>query len=75
MSSCSDTIKHYILQQEKTKENMNKLSKECPDKVLKFLLQKESTTTINKLIDCSWTDTFDKKYILKITKKTCKELN
>ena len=74
MSSCSDTIKYYILQQEKTKENMKKLSKECPDKVLKFLLQKESKTTINKLIDCTWTDTFDKKYILKIMKKRCEDL-
>ena len=54
---------------------MNNLSKECPDKVLKFLLKSESKNTIDKLIDCSWTDNFDKKFIKKILLKTCDELN
>ena len=74
MPSCSETIKLYIMQQEKIKENMNKLLEECPDKVLKFLLQKESNTTLNNLINCTWTDSLDKKYIQKIIKKTCNNL-
>lgn len=73
--SCSQTINYYLKEQEIIKQNMNNLSKECPDKVLKFLLKSESKNTIHKLIDCSWTDYFDKKFTQKTLLKTCDELN
>ena len=31
---------------------MEKLKDKCPDKVLNFILSKESKTTINRLKDC-----------------------
>lgn len=75
MLSCSESFKYYLIQQEIIKQNMNNLSKECPDKVLKFLLQSESKNTIDKLIDCSWTDYFDKKFIKKTLLKTCDDFD
>jgi hypothetical protein len=74
MPTCNETFAYYLLEQEIIKKNMSKLSKECPDKVLKFLLQGESTTTISKLVDCTWADHSDKKHISKILKKTCEAL-
>ena len=74
MSSCSETFKYYLIHQEIIKQNMKKLSDECPDKVLKFLLNKESNSTKKSLVDCTWTDFYDKKYFSKILKKTCNDL-
>ena len=74
MSSCSESIKDYLYSQEKIKKNMSKLKNECPDKILNFILSRESTTTIKKLIDCTWSDFFDKKHLSKITKLKCKDL-
>ena len=74
MSSCSESIEDYLYTQEKIKKNMTKLKDECPDKVLRFMLSRESTTTIKKLIDCTWSDFSDKKHLSKITKLKCGEL-
>lgn len=74
MSSCSNSIEDYLYAQEKIKKNMSKLKDECPDKVLKFMLLRESTSTIKKLIDCTWSDFSDKKHLFKITKLKCKDL-
>ena len=40
---------------------MSKLKNECRDKVLSFILSRESTSTIKKLIDCTWLNFFNKK--------------
>jgi len=74
MSSCSESIEDYLYAQEKIKKNMSKLKKECPDKVLNFILSRESTSTIKKLIDCTWSDFSDKKHISKISKMKCRDL-
>jgi hypothetical protein len=74
MSSCSESIKDYLFTQEKIKNNMIKLKDECPDKVLQFMLSRESKTTIKKLIDCTWSDFTDKKYLLKLIKQKCEDL-
>ena len=74
MSCCSESIKDYLNAKEKIKNNMSKLKDECPDKVLKFMLSKESTNTIKKLIDCTWSDFFDKKHLFKIIKFKCEDI-
>lgn len=74
MSSCSESIEDYLYAQEKIKKNMLKLKDECPDKVLSFILSRESTNTIKKLIDCTWSDFSDKKHILKLLKIKCDDL-
>lgn len=74
MSSCSESIEDYLYAQEKIKKNMSKLKNECPDKVLNFMLSRESTTTIQKLIDCTWSDFSDKKHIFKLLKIKCEDL-
>ena len=74
MSSCSESIEDYLYAKEKIKKNMSKLKEECPDKVLNFMLQKESENTIKKLIDCTWSDFSDKKHISKISKMKCRDL-
>lgn len=74
MSSCSESIEDYLYAQEKIKKNMSKLKDECPDKVLRFMLSRESTSTIKKLIDCTWSDFSDKKHLSKITKLKCEDL-
>ena len=74
MSSCSESIEDYLYAQEKIKKNMSKLKEECPDKVLSFILSRESTSTIKKLINCTWSDFSDKKHISKISKMKCGDL-
>ena len=74
MSSCKESIKDYLYFQEKIKQNMQKLQDKCPEKVLKFLLTKESQTTHNKVIDCTWSDYLDKKYLIKVLKNRCEDL-
>jgi hypothetical protein len=74
MSSCGESIEHYLYSQEKIKKNMSKLKDKCPDKVLNFILSKESKTTINRLKDCTWSDNSDKKQIFRLLKKTCDDL-
>ena len=74
MSSCGESIKDYLYDQEKIKKNMIKLKDECPDKVLNFMLSRESKHTIKKLIDCTWSDFSDKKHLLRITKLKCGDL-
>ena len=74
ISSCSISIKDYLLAQEIIKNNMKNIQKECPEKVLKFLLTTESQNTINKLVDCSWSDSIDKKHMIKLLKTKCDQL-
>ena len=45
------------------KYGRQKAKRQNLDKVLKFMLLKESLTTIDRLIDCSWSDLADKKYL------------
>ena len=42
MSPCDEGIKDYLYAQEQIKKNMSKLKDECPDKVLRFMLSRES---------------------------------
>ena len=74
ISSCSISIKDYLLAQEIIKNNMKNIQKECPEKVLKFLLTTESQNTINRLVDCSWSDSIDKKHMIKLLKTKCDQL-
>ena len=74
ISSCSISIKDYLLAQEIIKNNMKNIQKECPEKVLKFLLTTESQNTINKLVYCSWSDSIDKKHMIKLLKTKCDQL-
>ena len=75
MNDCIESFETYLLSQEYIKNNMKKLSKECPDKVLKFMLKKESSETFNKLINCSFSDSLDKKYFEKLLINTCDKLS
>lgn len=74
MSSCRENIEHYINCQETIKENLKKLKEECPDKVLNFLLKNEAQTTKDRLINCTWADNIDKKYLYKLLVRTCDKL-
>jgi hypothetical protein len=74
MLDCSESIKDYLYAQEQIKKNMSKLKDECPDKVLKFMLSRESKHTIKKLIVCTWSDFSDKKHLSRITKLKCGDL-
>ena len=51
----------------KNKKEYVKIKDKCPDKVLRFMLSRESKHTIKKLIDCTWSDFSDKKHLSKIT--------
>ena len=73
-SLCKDSIENYLNAEEKLKQNMSKLSNECPDKVLNFLLKTESKSTKDKLMICTWTDNIDKKYLQKLLIKKCDDL-
>lgn len=74
MSPCKDSIQDYLYFQEQIKQNMQKLQDKCPNKVIKFLLARESQTTLNKMINCSWSDSMDKKYLSKLLKIKCEDL-
>lgn len=74
MSPCKDSIQDYLYFQEQIKQNMQKLQDKCPDKVIKFLLARESQTTLNKMINCTWSDSMDKKYLSKLLKIKCEDL-
>lgn len=74
MSSCKESIQDYLYFQEQIKQNMQKLQDKCPEKVLKFLLAKESQTTLNKVKDCTWSDSLDKKYLIKVLKNRCEDM-
>ena len=62
MNDCKESIISYLMLQEHIKNNMKELSKECPDKVLKFMLLPEYKETSSKLSDCSFADVLNKKY-------------
>ena len=72
--SCQETIIEYLNLQEKIKNNMKKIEKECPEKVLKFILSKESRSTYGKLVNCTWLDSIDKKSLRKVIKIKCEDL-
>ena len=74
MLPCDEGIKDYLYAQEQIKKNMSRLKYQCPVTVLNFMLQKESENTIKKLIDCTWSDHLDKKFLLKINKLKCEDL-
>ena len=75
MNDCKESLETYLLSQEYIKNNMKNLSQECPDKVIKFMLKKESNETLNKLINCSFSDSLDKKYFEKLLINTCDKLS
>ena len=74
MSPCKDSIQDYLYFQERIKLNMNEIKDKCPEKVIKFLLARESQTTLNKMINCTWSDSMDKKYLSKLLKIKCEDL-
>ena len=61
MTDCSISIAEYFAYQEAIKYKIHDLKDECPLDVLKYLLKRESTSGMNRVIDCSYTDTLDKK--------------
>ena len=71
---CRESIETYLYIQGKIKDNMTNLAKECPEKVIKFLLEKESAKTIDNLKNCTWSDSSDKKTLLKLLTDKCKNL-
>lgn len=68
MTDCSKSIVEYFAYQEAIKYKLYDLKDECPIDVLKYILRKESTNRMNKVIDCSYTDTLDKKRYIEYTK-------
>ena len=75
MTDCSISIAEYFAYQEAIKRKLHGLKDECPKEVLNFLIKKESTSRMNKVIDCSYTDTLDKKRYIEYTKlSSCKSL-
>ena len=75
MTECSISIAEYFAYKEAINHKLRGLQDECPLDVLKYLLKPESITRINKVIDCSYTDTIDKKRYVEFTKlNSCKSL-
>lgn len=75
MVDCSISIVEYFAYQEDIKHKLHGLKNECPLDVLKYLLRRESTSRMNRVIDCSYTDTLDKKRYIEYTKlDNCKSL-
>ena len=75
MTDCSISIAEYFAYQEAIKKKLRGLQDECPVDVLKYLVKRESVTRMNKVIDCSYTDTLDKKRYVEFTKlDSCKSL-
>ena len=75
MTDCSISIAEYFAYQEAIKYKIHDLKDECPLDVLKYLLKRESTSRMNRVIDCSYTDTLDKKRYIEYTKlNSCKSL-
>lgn len=68
MMDCSMSIMEYFAYQEAIKDKLHGLKNECPMEVLKYLLKKESKTRMNRVIDCSYSDTLDKKRYIEFTK-------
>ena len=75
MADCKESIESYLISQEHIKNTMKHLSKECPDKVLKFMLTAESQETFNKLTNCTFSDSLNKKYFKKLIINSCYKLN
>lgn len=65
---CSLAIEEYILYKEAIKNRLKNLEPDCPKEVLKYLLKPESNSRINKLINCEYTDSFDKKLFIEYSK-------
>ena len=75
MGDCSISIAEYFAYQEAIKYKLRGLQDECPLDVLNYLLKPESKTRINKVIDCIYIDTVDKKRYVEFTKlDSCKSL-
>lgn len=75
MADCSISIAEYFAYQEAIKHKLCGLQDECPLDVLKYLLKRESTSRMNKVIDCSYKDTLDKKRYVEFTKlDSCESL-
>lgn len=75
MTDCSISIAEYFAYQAAIKNKLKGLQAECPLDVLKYLLKQESIGRRNKVIDCSYTDTLDKKRYIEYTKMdSCKSL-
>jgi len=75
MSDCSISIAEYFAYQEAIKHKLRGLQDECPIDVLKYLIKRESVSRMNKVIDCLYTDTLDKKRYVEFTKlDSCKSL-
>ena len=74
MNLCKETIQDYLYTQEKIKSNMIKLKDKCPEKVLNFLLIKESQSNINNLSNCTYSDKINKKSIMNLLKTKCEDL-
>lgn len=65
---CSLAIEEYILYKEAIKNRLKILEPECPKEVLKYLLKPESISRIKKVINCEYTDSFDKKLFIEYSK-------
>jgi hypothetical protein len=75
MADCSISIAEYFAYQEAIKHKLSSLKDECPMEVLNYLLKRESISRMNRVIDCSYPDKFDKKRHIEYTKlDSCKLL-
>ena len=75
MTDCRISFAEYFAYQEAIKDKLRGLKDECPMEVLNYLLKRESISRINRVIDCSYTDTLDKKRYIEYTKlDNCKSL-
>lgn len=75
MADCSISIAEYFAYQEAVKKKLQDLKDECPMEVLQYLLKRESTNRMNKVIDCSYADKLDKKRYIEYTRlESCKLL-
>jgi hypothetical protein len=75
MADCSISFAEYFAYQEAIKHKLQGLKDECPREVLNYLLKRESISRMNRVIDCSYTDTLDKKRYIEYTKlDSCKSL-
>ena len=70
--SCKESILSYFYYQGLIKQKLSNIHKDCPELVLKYLLQLESQHRIEKIMKCEYADSIDKKLYIEYEKMlTC----
>ena len=65
---CRESILSYFYYQGLIKKQLSNIHEECPELVIKYLLQLESKHRIEKLMKCEYADNIDKKLYLEYEK-------